>query len=395
MQSGPKRPHDKLIPYGKQNITAEDIQCVVDALNSPFITQGPLVGEFESLLAKRVKAKHAIAVNSATSALHIACLALKLGPGDTVWTTPITFVASANCALYCGASVDFVDVEPTTGLMSVNALSQKLEAASKNNSLPKIIIPVHLCGTSCNMVEISNLARKYGIDLIEDASHAIGGNYQEQPVGNCQHSSITVFSFHPVKIITSGEGGVATTNNTELAKAMQDLRSHGITKEARRFKQEPDGPWTYEQQTLGYNYRMTDIHAALGLSQLKRLDHIVKNRNKLRDHYTKLLSDLPVELLEIPNDCYSALHLAVIRLNNKSPELHKKLFEDLRANLIGVQLHYSPVHLQPYYRKLGFKDGNFPEAEAYAKNAISLPMYIGLSQEEQKYIAELLEYLLK
>ena len=382
------------LPYGRQTISEADIAAVVNVLRSQFLTQGPAVPMFEKAVAQKVGAKHGVAMNSATSALHLACLALELGPDDWLWTSPITFVASANCARYCGAKVDFVDIEPETGLMSIKALTEKLEVSERNGKLPKIVVPVHLCGTSCDMESISALAQKYGFFILEDASHAIGGNYRGNPVGNCKYSSITVFSFHPVKIITTGEGGLATTNNGKLARKMAELRSHGITKDTQRFEQRPAGPWSYEQQDLGYNYRMTDIQAALGLSQLQNLDKIVSERNRQMELYMKLLSGMPVQLLSIPEDVLSSLHLAVIRLTESQPDKHRLVFEGLRTANVGVQLHYSPVHLQPYYRRFGFQEGQFPEAESYGLNAISLPLYPGLKETEQQYVACTLASLL-
>ncbi len=383
------------MPYGRQTITEADIAAVVAVLRSPFLTQGPAVPAFEQALARSVGARHAIAVNSATSALHLACLALGLGPGDRLWTTPITFVASANCGRYCGADVDFVDIDAATGLMSVEVLDRKLRHAANAGCLPRVLVPVHLCGTSCAMEPIAALAQQYGVAVLEDASHAIGGTYQNRPVGDCCYSAITVFSFHPVKIITTAEGGLATTNDSQLAQRMADLRSHGITKEEARFERPAPGPWSYEQQDLGFNYRLTDLQAALGLSQLQRLDVIVTERQRLLEQYRRCLAGLPLQLLEIPQDVRSALHLAVIRLDDPSPAHHRQVFEGLRAAGIGVQLHYSPVHLQPYYRRLGFKEGDCPAAEAYANNAISLPLYPGLQDAELQRVADTLMTLLR
>lgn len=382
------------LPYGRQTITEADVTAVVEVLRSPHLTQGPTVHAFEQAVAASVGAGYGIAVNSATSALHLACLALGLGSGDRLWTSPITFVASANCARYCGAEVDFVDIDPATGLISMVALAAKLEQAERDGTLPKVVVPVHLCGTSCAMQPIAALADRYGFAVLEDASHAIGGRYQGEPVGDCRHSTISVFSFHPVKIITTGEGGVATTNDPHLAQCMADLRSHGITKDAQRFELPAPGPWSYEQQDLGFNYRMTDLQAALGLSQLQRLDTIVAERQRLLDQYRQLLAGLPLQLMEIPQDVSSSLHLAVIRLADPSPKHHRRVFEDLRAAGIGVQLHYTPVHLQPYYRRLGFREGDFPEAEAYATNAISLPLYPGLQDGDQQRVVRTLASLL-
>ena len=383
-----------VLPYGRQTITEADIAAVVEVLRSNFLTQGPAVPAFEQAVAAKAGARHGVAVNSATSALHIACLALGLGPGDGLWTSPITFVASANCGRYCGAEVDFVDIEPSTGLMSVAALQTKLEEAERAGTLPKVLVPVHLTGSSCDMAAIGALAERYGFAVLEDASHAIGGRYRGEPVGNCVHSAITVFSFHPVKIITTGEGGLATTNDPLLAQRMAELRSHGIVREAERFERPAAGPWVYEQQQLGFNYRITDIQAALGLSQLQRLDEIVAERNRQLQRYRELLACLPVQLLEVPEDVLSSVHLAVIRLQQASAEQHLQVFEGLRAAGIGVQLHYSPVHLQPYYRQSGFKEGDFPEAEAYASAAISIPIFPGLKNLEQSKVAALLKCLI-
>lgn len=374
------------LPYGRQTITEDDIAAVVEVLRSPFLTQGPAVSTFEAAVATEVGARYGIAVNSATSALHIACLALGLGPGDRLWTSPITFVASANCGRYCGAEVDFVDIQPRTGLMSVEALAVKLELAERQGRLPKVVVPVHLAGSSCNMAAIGELAERYGFAVLEDASHAIGGRYRGEPVGNCRYSDITVFSFHPVKIITTGEGGLATTNDPHLAQRMGELRSHGIVREIERFEQPPAGPWAYEQQDLGFNYRITDIQAALGLSQLQRLAEIVAERNRQLQRYRELLAGLPVELLDVPKDVLSSVHLAVIRLQQTTAEQHRQVFAGLRAAGIGVQLHYSPVHLQPYYRRLGFREGDFPMAEAYATSALSLPLFPGLTLDDQRRV---------
>lgn len=382
------------IPYGRQSITDDDIYSVLNVLRSDFLTQGPLVPAFEESFCQKVAASHAVAVNSATSALHLACLALNLGPGDILWTSPITFVASANCARFCGAEVDFVDIDSSTGLMSLEKLSLKLESAEKNGTLPKVLVPVHLAGTSCEMEAIASLAARYNFSIIEDASHAVGGRYQANAVGSCIYSDISIFSFHPVKIITSAEGGMATTNNKNLAERMRDLRSHGITKDPSRFEREPDGPWSYEQQCLGYNYRMSDLHAALGISQLKRLDKIVEERHRLLKKYKQELSNLPINFLQNPEGSFSSLHLAVILLQKYDPDIHRQIFESMRAAGIGVQLHYAPVHLQPYYSHLGFKKGDFPSSEAYAHKAISLPIFPGLSDQEQSRVIDSLSQIL-
>ena len=385
---------NSFIPYGRQTISEADVAAVQAVLLSPYLTQGPAVLAFEKAVASRVLAQHGVAVNSATSALHLANLAVGLSPGDRLWTTPITFVASANCGRYCGAEVDFVDIDPATALMSVEALELKLTQAARTGRLPKVLVPVHLCGSSCNMTAIADLASQYNVTIVEDASHAIGGQYRGEPVGNCRYSAVTVFSFHPVKIITTAEGGLATTNDPKIAQRMEDLRSHGITKDETRFEQPAQGPWTYEQQELGYNYRMTDIQAALGLSQLAKLGSVVKERQRLLSAYQERLISLPVSLLEIPEDVSSALHLAVIRLHNTDPAHHRRVFEGLRKAGIGVQLHYSPVHLQPYYRRQGFKAGDFPAAEKYSRNAITLPLYPGLTEKDLDRVVGTLSYLL-
>lgn len=382
---------DSYIPYGRQTISEQDIEAVTEVLRSSMLTQGPVVPQFEKAISDKVNAQYGIATNSATSALHIACLALDVGPGDRVWTSPITFVASANCALYCGAKVDFVDIEPATGLMDVEALEQKLIKSEFDGTLPKVVVPVHLTGASCAMEEIARLAQKYGFYVLEDASHAIGGKYKDQPVGTCLYSDICVFSFHPVKIITTGEGGMAMTNDFHLAERMRSFRSHGIIKDHDLFVSKPAGPWSYEQQALGFNYRLTDIQAALGVSQLKRLDNVVEERNYLYHKYRQLLSSCPCDLLTIPIDVHSSVHLAVIRLHNPNPAAQLSLFNALRSDGIGVQLHYSPVHLQPYYQNQGFHIGDYPCSEAYALNSISLPLFPGLTHHQQKRVADSLK----
>jgi UDP-4-amino-4,6-dideoxy-N-acetyl-beta-L-altrosamine transaminase len=376
-----------MIPYGRQDISEVDIQSVVDVLHSDYLTQGPVVPSFEKTIADYCGVDHAVAVNSATSALHIACLALDVGPGDRVWTTPITFVASANCALYCGAKVDFVDIDPKTYNLSVEKLAEKLVQAEKKGCLPKVVIPVHLCGQPCDMEGIHALSQQYGFKIIEDASHAIGGKYQGQPIGNCRYSDITVFSFHPVKIITTGEGGMALSKDAELAKRMQLLRTHGITRDTAEMTHAPDGPWYYQQIDVGFNFRMTDIHAALGLSQMRRLDEFVARRYAIARQYDKLLEDLPVVTPWQNPDSNSARHLYVIRLKlDQINKTHREVFDVLRAVGIGVNLHYIPVHRQPYYERLGFKQGQYPEAEKYYSTAISLPMYPGLTDAQLKEV---------
>lgn len=373
-----------MIPYGRQDINQDDIDIVVDVLRSDFLTQGPMVPRFERAVADHVGARHALAVNSATSALHIACLALGLGQRDWLWTTPITFVASANCALYCGAQVDFVDIDPATYNMSVEALTAKLKIAEREGRLPKIVVPVHLCGQSCDMAAIGALAREYGFKIVEDASHAIGGRYQGMLVGDCRYSDIVVFSFHPVKIITTAEGGMALTNDDLLAERMALLRSHGITRDPSAMLGDSDGPWYYQQVDLGFNYRMTEMQAALGVSQMDRLNAYVERRHTLARRYDTLLADLPVETPARAADTYSGLHLYVIRVPQRGSNRSRlEVFESLRASGIGVNVHYIPVHTQPYYRKMGFRDGDFPESERYYAEAISLPMYPTMTETQQ------------
>lgn len=381
-----------MIPYGKQRIDQADIDAVIEVLKSDYVTQGPTVDLFENAIATKVNATYAVAASNATACLHLACLALGVGPGDTVWTSPISFVASANCALYCGAKVDFVDINPSDGLMCVNALAEKLAHAKNKNALPKVIIPVHLAGQSCDMEQIAALARQYNIRIIEDASHAIGATYHDVPVGSCQYSDICVFSFHPVKIITTGEGGILTTNNSKLAACVRKLRSHGITRETDELRQH-DGPWYYEQQALGFNYRLTDIQAALGLSQMQKLDSFISQRNKLATQYTTMLSRLPLSHLAQHAYGKSSYHLYIITLDNAA--VHKQCFELLRQAKIGVNLHYIPIHLQPYYQALGFKQGDFPNAERYYEKAISLPLYPDLLDEEQAHVVQSITTILQ
>jgi UDP-4-amino-4,6-dideoxy-N-acetyl-beta-L-altrosamine transaminase len=375
------------IPYGRQDVTEADIEAVGKVLRSDFLTQGPAVPAFEQAVLEVCGARHAVAVNSGTSALHIACLALGVGPGDAVWTSAITFAASANCARYCGASVDFVDIDPKTWNLSVQALSKKLASAKAAGRLPKVVIPVHLCGQPCDMRAIHALSQDYGFRIIEDASHAVGGRYRGEPIGAGRYSDVTVFSFHPVKVITSGEGGMAVTGDPDLAARMSRLRTHGITRDSGQMTRTPDGPWYYEQLELGFNYRMTDIHAALGLSQLTRLAAYLTKRHEIAARYDRLLSNLPVNLPGQHPDSYSGLHLYVIRLRLDAIEpTHRKVFERLRAAGIGVNLHYMPVYRHPYYAELGFPPGYCPEAEQYYREAISLPMYPTLSEAEQDYV---------
>lgn len=381
-----------MIPYGRQDITEEDIDAVVDVLRSDFLTQGPVVPQFEEAVRTHVGANHAVAVNSATSALHIACLVLGLGQGDWLWTSPITFVASANCGLYCGAKIDFVDIDPRTYNISPLALEEKLLVAKKEGKLPKVLVAVHLCGQSCEMESIHALCQKYNVKIIEDASHAIGGKYKGLFIGNCRYSDVTVFSFHPVKIITTGEGGMALTNDGVLAEKMTLLRSHGITRDEKLMTQAPDGPWYYQQIDLGFNYRMTDIQAALGLSQMDRLDEYVSIRNNLANRYNENLGDLSIVTPYVDEHCYSAFHLYVVKLQQTTLEQsHKKIFEQLRGSNIGVNLHYIPVYAQPHYQKIGFNKRDFLEAENYYSSAISLPMYPSLSHKDQDKVINTLK----
>lgn len=373
-----------MIPYGRQDISQPDIDAVERVLRSDFLTQGPVVPKFEEAVAKRVGVAHGIAVNSATSALHIACAALDLGPGDLLWTSPNTFVASANCGRYCGADVDFVDIDADTFNICADKLADKLEQAAKASRLPKMLVAVHMCGQSPDMARISVIARAHGVRVIEDASHSIGADYLGAPVGNCAHSDITVFSFHPVKIITSAEGGMALTNDARLAARMERLRSHGITRDPALMTHASDGPWYYQQLELGWNYRMTDMQAALGLSQMDRLDTFIARRRALADSYDVALADLPLDLPGRMAGTVSSWHLYVIRLHDATR--HRALFEGLRADGIGVNLHYIPVHLQPYFRGLGFGPGDCPVAEDYYARAISIPLYAGLSDADQAQV---------
>ncbi|WP_028492440.1 UDP-4-amino-4,6-dideoxy-N-acetyl-beta-L-altrosamine transaminase [Thioalkalivibrio sp. ALE19] len=381
-----------MIPYGRQQITEDDIQAVVDVLRSDFLTQGSVVPRFEQAVAEKVGAGHGVATNSATSALHIACLALDLGPGDWLWTSPITFVASANCGLYCGAQADFVDIDPHTYNMSPDALAEKLAVAEREGRLPKVVVPVHFAGQSCDMATIHALSERYGFRIIEDASHAIGGRYKGEPVGCGRYSDITVFSFHPVKIITTGEGGMAVTNDPELAERMTRLRSHGITRDPEQMTHAPDGPWYYQQIELGFNYRITEMQAALGLSQLERLDAYVARRNELAERYDRLLADLPFITPWQHPDSYSGRHLYVIRLQlDEIDRSHRAVFESLREQGIGVNLHYIPVHTQPWYRQMGFRPGDYPEAEHYYAEAIILPLFPLMTEAQQDQVVTALK----
>ncbi|WKT83866.1 UDP-4-amino-4,6-dideoxy-N-acetyl-beta-L-altrosamine transaminase [Thermosynechococcus sp. QKsg1] len=383
------------IPYGRQDITPEDIAAVVDVLQSDWLTQGPKVPEFEAALASYCGARYAVVVSSATAALHLACIAAGLQGGDRLWTSPITFVASANCGLYCGATVDFVDIDPHTYNLSVSALADKLAMAKKQGTLPKVVIPVHLAGQSCEMAALAELAQTYGFMLIEDASHALGGQYRGRPIGCCEFSTMAVFSFHPVKIITTGEGGAVLTNDPDLYQCLIRLRSHGITRDPQQMVSDSHGPWYYQQLELGFNYRMTDLQAALGLRQLQRLDLFVERRRFLAQRYHQYLADLPLTLPFQHPDTRSSWHLYIIRLKRDQIQTsHREVFEALRALGIGVNLHYIPVHTQPYYQQLGFQWGDFPNAEAYYQEAISLPLYYGLTLAQQDQVIQALKQVL-
>jgi UDP-4-amino-4,6-dideoxy-N-acetyl-beta-L-altrosamine transaminase len=376
-----------MIPYGRQDITSSDIDAVINVLKSDYLTQGPVVPEFEKIVSDYIGAKYAVAVNSATSALHVACLALGLGPGDWLWTSAVTFVASANCGLYCGARIDFVDIDPRTNNLCPHALAIKLAIAEKKGKLPKVLVAVHLSGLPCDMQAIHSLGQKYGFKIIEDASHAIGGKYKGEFIGNCRYSDITVFSFHPVKIITTAEGGMALTNSDTLAKEMILYRSHGITRDSAQMTTEPHGPWYYQQIRLGFNYRMTDLQAALGISQMNRLEAYVALRHDQARQYDQALTSLPIAIPWRHPDFYSGMHLYVIRLQlDKIAKSHRQVFEELRSNFIGVNLHYIPVYSHPYFRQMGFEARDFPHSEQYYSDAISLPIFQTLSESQQRQV---------
>lgn len=384
------------IPYGHQEITQEDIEAVVKVLQSDFLTQGPMVPKFESTVSQYCGATHALALNSATSALHVACLSLGLGSGDWLWTSPVSFVASSNCGLYCGAQVDFIDVDPLTNNLCPKELARKLEIAERDGKLPKVVVAVHLSGQSCDMKAISDLSQRYGFKVIEDASHAIGGKYRGEPIGNCRYSDITVFSFHPVKIITTAEGGICLTNSAKLANKMELFRSHGITRDPAQMTKNSDGPWYYQQLELGYNYRMTELQAALGVSQMTRLDAYVTRRHQLALRYDELLAKLPVTTPWQHPDCYSALHLYPIRLQlDNLQKSHVHIFESMRAQGVGVNLHYIPIYAQPYYQRMGFKPEDFPQSQAYYREAMSLPMYQTLTDAQQDRVVSALSLALQ
>ena len=384
-----------MIPYGKQDINQADINSIIRVLQSDFLTQGSQVPLFEKTVSDYCGAEYGVVVNSATSALHIACVALDLGKGDYLWTSPNTFVASANCGLYCGAKVDFVDIDPRTYNLSTEELERKLIRARQDNKLPKIVIPVHFAGQSCDMKKIHSLGQEYGFKIIEDASHAIGGKYLDQPIGGCQYSDITVFSFHPVKIITTAEGGLATTNDKEISERMRLFRSHGVTRDPELMTKEDEGGWYYQQVDLGFNYRMTEIQATLGISQMERLDEFVTLRHKHRKRYDELLKNFPVIAPYQDLDSYSALHIYPIKIQiDKLKSTRKEIFKALWKNDIGVNVHYIPVHTQPYYENMGFRKGDFPNAENYYENTISIPMFQGLTIEMQDKVVNVLKKLL-
>lgn len=384
-----------MIPYGRQSLDQADIDAVVEVLKSDWLTQGPTIERFETAMAERCEARFGVAVSNATGALHIACLAAGLGEGDVLWTSPNTFLASANCGRYCGADVDFVDIDPLTWNLDAQALERKLEAAERTNTLPKVLVAVAFSGQSCDMRAVAELARRYDFTVIEDASHAVGARYAGRPVGCGEFADMTVFSFHPVKIVTTGEGGLVLTNRPELDERLRRLRSHGMTRDPAQMDEPSHGPWYYQQIELGFNYRMTDMQAALGLSQLNKLEGFLARRRELVARYQRLLADLPLTLPTVQAEAESAWHLYVVRLQTERLTLgHRQVFEGLRAAGIGVNVHYIPVHLQPYYRELGFVAGDFPEAEAYYAQAISLPLFPAMTNAQQDYVIDQLKQLL-
>jgi UDP-4-amino-4,6-dideoxy-N-acetyl-beta-L-altrosamine transaminase len=385
-----------MIPYGRQEISEEDVNAVTEALRSDFLTQGPQLPLFEKIVAEYCGAKYGVAVNSATSALHIACLALELGEGDWLWTSPNSFVASANCGIYCGAKVDFVDIDKETYNLCAEELEKKLIQAKHENKLPKVLVTVHFAGQSCDMKKIHKLSKEYGFFIIEDASHSIGGKYLAKSIGGCQYSSITVFSFHPVKIITTAEGGLATTNSKKLAEKMNLFRSHGVTRDQSLIKKRNEGPWYYQQIDLGFNYRMTELQAALGISQMKKLDEFVLKRHILQEKYDILFASLPIIRPYQNQDSYSALHLYPIQIDlDNNTKSRKQIFIELREKGIGVNVHYIPIHTQPYYKNLGFKEGDFPNSEYYYSRAISLPLFHAMSLNQQDEVFNALKSVLR
>ena len=385
-----------MIPYGRQNISQEDINSVVDVLKSDFLTQGNVVPNFEAKIQEYCNVSNAVAVNSATSGLHIACLALGVKHGDIVWTSPISFVASANCALYCGASIDFIDIDPLSYNLNIDALTKKLEIAKENGTLPKVVIPVHLTGQSCDMLAISKLSKIYNFKIIEDASHCIGGSYLNNKIGSCEYSDISVFSFHPVKIVTSGEGGAAVTNSAELDQKLKLLRAHGITRDLNLMQFPQVDAWYYEQIELGFNYRLAEIPAALGISQMRRLDNFVSRRHILQERYHQMLSDFPLTLPFQSQDCHSALHLYPIQIDlSRLNKTHSMIFNELRENGLGVNLHYIPIYKQPYYQNLGYKVSDYPNTENYYNRAISIPLFYSMTNKQQDEVVQVLKKVLK
>lgn len=385
-----------MIPYGRQEISEDDIAEVVETLKSDFLTQGPKVPLFEKIVADYCGSQYGVAANSATSALHIACLALDLNKDDRLWTSPNSFVASSNCGLYCGAKVDFVDIDPLTYNLSTEALEKKLIQAEQDNKLPKIVIPVHFAGQSCDMKKICSLGKQYGFKIIEDASHAIGGSYMKNKIGMCEYSDITVFSFHPVKIITTAEGGMATTNDSDLFERMQLFRTHGVTRDPKLMTKKTEGDWYYQQVDLGFNYRMTELQAALGISQMRRVDEFINKRHILKNRYDELLSGLPVIKPYQSNNVTSALHLYPIQIDTNNTKVSRdKVFNSLKKGGIGVNVHYIPIHTQPYYQEMGFENGDFPASETYYNNAISLPLFSHLRFEEQDKVVNILSKAFK
>jgi UDP-4-amino-4,6-dideoxy-N-acetyl-beta-L-altrosamine transaminase len=384
-----------MIPYGRQSINKSDVDSVISVLKSDYLTQGEVLPRFERAVARYCGANYSVAVNSATSALHIACLALGLGRGDWLWTSPITFVASSNCGLYCGANIDFVDIDLQSYNLCPKELKNKLQVAKRKGVLPKVLVVVHFSGQPCKMEEVHKLSLQFGFKIIEDASHAIGARYKNFPVGNCKYSDVTVFSFHPVKIITTGEGGMSLTNNVELFNKMKLFRSHGITRDTSQMIGNSDGDWYYQQIQLGFNYRMTEIQAALGLSQMDRLDDFILKRHDIAQRYDKMMLDFPLITPKQDVNSFSSFHLYIIRLDlSKIKKTRKQVFNYLRESGIGVNVHYVPVHLQPYYKSMGFRRGDFPKAESYYMNSISLPLFPDLKESEQDKIIKVLERVL-